>query len=368
MSFKKLSIYIVILFTINYLLIKPAIAGPTSTTYELKQYGFGSGGTLNSTSTTYRIQGITGEIETASLSSTTYLLLPGLTYTLEPDTPPAPTITNTANYYNKLNLAINNGGNPSTSGTTYAIQIASNSANMLQNIYYVQSGSDTLGTTPDWETYTTWNSGSTFQIIGLYPGTTYYARVAARRGTFQQGRYSGIASAATVNPTFTFSLKTSSQTVPPFTVSMGTMNPGGAIITSPDSVTATISTNANSGGLVYLYDQNAGLKSTTAGNYKIGSVPGKTDLSSLTEGYGAQGATAGLGQDSGGPMEFDSPYNGTSTTVGVLDTNERQFADSSSLPVSAGTAAFSLKARAKTTTPAAGDYNDIITVIATGSF
>lgn len=367
MTFKRISIYIIILFTVNYLFIKPALAGPTSGTYELKQYGFGSGGTLNSTSTTYRIQGITGQIETASLSSTTYLLLPGLTYTLEPNTPPAPTLTNPSNsYYNKLNLAINNGGN--SSDTTFAIQIASNSANMSQNIYYVQSASSTLGITPDWQTYTVWNSGSAFTLIGLYPGTTYYVRVAARRGTFQQGRYGAIASAATVNPSFTFNLQTSSQTVPPFTVSMGTMNPGGAIITAPDSVTATITTNANSGGLIYLYDQNVGLKSTTASNYTISSVPGKTDLSTLSEGYGAQGVTASLGQGSGGPMKFDNPYDGTSTTVGIIDASKRQFADSSNAPVSVGTAAFSLKARAKTTTPAAGDYSDIITVIATGSF
>jgi hypothetical protein len=144
------------------------------------------------------------------------------------------------------------------------------------------------------------------------------------------------------------------------------MNPGGGIITAPDTVTATITTNANNGGIVLLYGKNAGLKSATANNYTIGSVAGKTDLSTLTEGYGAQGVT--FGQTSGGPMEFDDPYNGTTTTVGVLDTNERQFADSSGAPVSIGTAAFALKARAKTTTPAAGDYTDTITVIATGSF
>lgn len=362
-QFLRLSIYIVILLTINYFIVKPAFAGPSSTTYQLLDYGFGSGGTINSNSSTYSLQATIGQTETASLSSATYLALPGLTYTLEPNTPPAPTITNPSSYYNKLSIAINNAGNPTDA--TFAIQIASNSADFSQNVYYVQSGSNTLGTTPDWETYTTWNSGSSFTLIGLTPGATYYARVAAKRGAFQQGRWGGIASAATVNPSFTFSLRTTSQAVPPFTVSMGTMNPGGSIITSPDTVTATISTNANNGGLIYLYGTNAGLKSTAA-NYTIGTVPAKTDLSSLTEGYGAQGSS--VGQTTGGPMKLDSPYDGTSTTIGVLDTSKREFADSSSTPVNAGTASFLLKARAKTTTPAAGDYADIITVIATGSF
>jgi len=362
--FLHLSICIAIVFTINYLLIKPAFAGPSSTTYQLLDYGFGAGSSTLSGSTTYSLQGIAGEVETSSLSSTSYLVLPGLTYNLEPNTPPAPIITNPSNsYYNKLSLSINNANNPGD--TLFAIQIASNSANFSQNVYYIQSVTDTLGASPDWQTYTTWNSGSSFTLIGLYPGTTYYVRVAGKRGTFQLGRWSAIASAATVNPTFTFNLITSSQTVPPFTVSMGTMNPGGSIITSPNTVTTTISTNANTGGLIYLYGTNAGLKSTVA-NYTIGTVPAKTDLSSLSEGYGAQGSA--VGQSSGGPMKLDSPYDGTTTTVGILDSNRREFADSSNAPVNTGTASFLFQARAKTTTPAAGDYTDTITIIATGSF
>ena len=350
---------------ILYLISAPAaLAGPAGGTYQLLDYGFGSGGTVNSTSGTYSLQGTAGEIDSASMSSTSYMNLAGLTYTEEPNTPPAPVITNPSNsYYNKLNLSINNANNPSD--TLFAIQIASNSANFSQNVYYVQSGSNTLGANADWENYVTWNSGSAFTLVGLYPNTTYYVRVAAKRGTFQLGRYSGIAWAPTVNPSFTFNLQTSSQTVPPFSVAIGTMTPGGGIVTAPDTVTATITTNANLGGLIYLYGKNAGLKSATASNYTIGTVAGKIDLGTLSEGYGAQGTSTG---GTGGPMKFDNPYDGTTTTVGAVDTTERLFADSSSAPVNLGTAAFAIKARAKTTTPAAGDYTDTITVVATGSF
>jgi hypothetical protein len=203
-------------------------------------------------------------------------------------------------------------------------------------------------------------------VIGLTAGTTYYARVAASRGTFTQGRLGPAATAATVNPTFSFNLQTSSQSTPPFGVYIGNMNPGGAIITSPDTVTTTISTNAGNGALIYIYGANAGLKSAKANNYVLATVPSKTDLGVLTEGYGAQGSS--VGQTSGGPMELDSPYNGTSNTIGIVDTSKRQFADSTNTPVTNGTASFLLKARAKTSTPAAGDYTDTITVLATGSF
>jgi len=341
---------------------KPAFAGPSSGTYQLLDYGFGSGGTVNSTSGTYSLQGLTGEIDSASMSSTNYMDLSGLTYEMEPNTPPAPTLTNPSNsYYNKLSISINNANNPSD--TTFAIQIAANSPDFSQNVSYVQSGSDTLGATPDWENYLTWNSGSAFTIIGLTPGATYYVRVAAKRGTFQLGRYSAPASATTVNPTLTFSIQTSNQAVPPFSVGIGVVN-AGQITTSWQSVKTTISTNANTGGIVYLYDANAGLKSTEANNYTINSAT--ADLTSASEGYGAQGRS--VSQTSGGPMEIDSPYNLAAGNVGVINSIKRVFADSTSAPVTNGQAVFQLKAKAANSTPAATDYSDTITVIGTGSF
>ena len=68
----------------------------------------------------YMFQGIAGEIETASLSSTNFILGPGLTYTLQPNTPMAPNFTNPSNYYSKLKIIIDNGGN--STDTTFAIR------------------------------------------------------------------------------------------------------------------------------------------------------------------------------------------------------------------------------------------------------
>lgn len=371
LKIENLKLKIVPLFFIFYVLclflVPSTLAGasgvsgtPTSTNYQLLDYGLGSGGIATSSSTNFMLQGISGEIEFASPSSSNYILGPGLTYTLEPNVPAAPAFTNPSNYYDKLNLIIDNGGN--SSDTTFVIQIASNSANFSQNVYYVQAD-DTLGTTPVWQTYTLWGGAGGMTLIGLYPGTTYYVRVAAKRGTFQQGQYSAISNASTINPTFTFNLQTTSQSTPPFSIAIGQLN-AGSVTTSPDKATVTISTNANNGGIVYLYDSNSGLLSATAGNYTIPSV--SNDLSSLLQGYGAQGTT--VTQTSGGPMELLSPYNGISNNVGILNTTQQPFADSTGSPVTSGQASFQLMAKPSTTTPAAGDYTDTLTVIATGSF
>jgi hypothetical protein len=361
---RKRKLYLSIILASCFLLLasaRSALAGPTSTNYQVVDYGFGSGGSVNSSSTNFALQGTVGELDMASMSSANYMVWPGLTYTEQPSLPPAPTFTNPSSYYNKLHIIINQGIN--SSDVTYAIEISTD--NFVSDIKYLQADT-TLGTTPVWQSYTAWNSSTGVDIIGLTAGTTYYARVAASRGKFTQGSFGPGANAATINPTFTFNLQTSSQSTPPFSVAIGTMNPGGSIVTSPNTVTTTISTNSNNGALVYIYDANAGLKSTTANNYTINTVPSQTDLGTLSEGYGAQGSS--VGQTSGGPMELDSPYNGTSNTVGVVNTIKRQFADSSAKPVTSGTASFLLKARAKTSTPAAGDYTDTITILATGSF
>jgi len=346
---------VLLLFLIPYSCV---LAVPTSTNFQLLDYGLGAGGVATSSSESFLLQGIAGEMETGSPSSTNFIALPGLTYTLEPNTPAAPSFTNPSNYYNQLKIIIDNGSN--SSDTTFAIAVSTDS--FSSDMRFVQAD-HTLGTNPVWQTYTAWNSGTGFNMIGLTPGTTYYAKVAAKRGTYQQGAFGGIATAATINPTLSFNLQTSSQSVPPFSVAIGNLTAGN-VTTSSDKVTSTISTNATGGGLIYVYGTNNGLKSSTAGNYVVGSV--SNDLNSLLEGYGARGTA--VTESLGGPMELISPYDGSGENVGILDTQQRLFADSTGQPVTSGQATFELKAKAKDTTPSANDYSDILTVVAVGSF
>jgi hypothetical protein len=341
-------------------------SAPSSSSFMLDQFGFGAGGIVIASSSNYMLQGIVGELETASPSSNGYILWPGLLYTMQPAVPPTPAFVNPApgNNYNILNLTINQGSN--LSDTNYAIAVSTD-PNFLTNVQYVQSN-NTLGAIIFWQSYTSWwatgGAASGTNIIGLTPGTTYYARVQANRGTFTQETYSGVSSAATVNPTFTFLLQTTNQAVPPYTIGIGVINPG-QVTTSWQKIIATITTNADTGGTVYINDANAGLKSASSGNHVIATVQNDLSSGGVTEGYGARGVSV---SSSVGNMELLSPYNLGGNNVGPVGTSKNAIADSTSAPVTSGTVNFELKAKAGTSTPAATDYADIITVVASGSF
>jgi hypothetical protein len=354
--------FLIAFFTFAFLLLplNRALAGPTSSTYQIIDYGFGAGGIATTSGTSnYLLQGAVGELEMASLSSATYLVWPGLTYTLQPNVPPAPTFTNPSNYYNKLQLSINQGTN--LSDTTYSISISTDG--FVNNIRYIQADG-TVGPATVWQTYTAWQPVNPITIIGLTPGTTYYARVAAGRGTFTKGSPGPAQTAATVNPTLTYSLNTTRLNAPPYAVIINNINPGGGVKASDDQVTATISTNGNNGGSILISGKNGALTSASVPSNPITSV--SNDLNNVAQGYGAQGTS--FGQSSGGPMTLVSPYNTvTGNVVGILDTSKRVLANSNA-PVTNGSATFTLKAKVASTSTAATDYTDTLVVIANGSF
>jgi hypothetical protein len=117
-----------------------------------------------------------------------------------------------------------------------------------------------------------------------------------------------------------------------------------------------------SGGKVYVYGSNAGLASTRAG-YTISAVTG--NLTALTEGFGAQGSSAT--QSSGGPFALATAYNLASDNVAITDTNIREIFTTSN-PTTGGRGSFLLKAKSSAVTPAANDYVEALTIIASASF
>ncbi|HVZ66921.1 MAG TPA: hypothetical protein VG917_01535 [Patescibacteria group bacterium] len=361
---QKIILLCICILSLSYLFKTNASAqtAPTSNNYKILDYGFGGGGTASSSSNNYSLFGTLGQVDQGSPSSSNYFLGAGLEYEIMASAPAAPTFVNQNNSYNKLHLTINRGGNDPTD-YQYAIQIAASQSGTFQ---YVQAD-NTVGSNFDnsnWQTYPAWGGSSGIDVIGLIPGSIYYARVAARQGQFYtQSDWGPIATASTVNPTMSFSVTTTSQSVPPFTVAIGTINPG-SVSTSSDKVISTVSTNAVNGAVVYVQGTNTGLKSTTAANYTIPSS--STDLAAALEGYGARGTT--VSQSSGGPMNLIAPYNGSGNNVGILDTSERALADTSNSPITSGQVQFELKAKAKNTTPEASDYSDILTVVVGGDF
>ena len=170
-------------------------------------------------------------------------------------------------------------------------------------------------------------------------------------------------------------------TVPPsfnFQFNNTTTDAFGNLVTAGSSTTGktiTLTTNANSGWIVWAKSLNGttkgSLQSTAAGSYKItsSSALGSAShtLSSSVEDYGLA-ATINTDAAGGGTVTIDAAYLGTSTKLGVLDvTNFRPIASANG--TSTGDIINVLeRASITAATPAANDYTDTITFIGAGNF
>lgn len=337
-------------------------AAPESSNFRLQSYGIGSGGSSNSSSSNYRSTTISGEQGNVSATSNNYRAGTGLVPTQQANVPDAPTVTNPSNYYNKLHIVIDDGGN--ASDATFAIAISPDG--FSPTTLYIQND-HTVGATlgnEDWQTYSTWGGGSGFNVVGLLPNTTYTVKVKAEHGDFTESAYSPTASAATVNPSLTFDIDVSAsdtETSAPYSAGFSNLL-ADTVINSTEKIWIDLDTNGDSGGSVFVAADNTGLQSATT-SYTIASAT--ANLSSASEGFGAQNASAT--QSGGGPLTAQAPYNGASQNVGVLDNVLRQVYVSSG-PITGGRGSIQLKARATGETPSSNDYTDVLSLIAATSF
>lgn len=334
---------------------------PTGTSYKLQSYGVGSGGTANSVSSSYAMEAISGEVSGTQMSGSIYKIGGGLNPTQLANVPAAPAFTNPANYYNKLRLTLDTGGNPSD--TKFAIAVSTDN---FATTKYVQSD-NTVGTAlgiEDYQTYASWGGASGFLVLGLTPNTTHYAKVRAMQGKFTESGYSAVASVATANPSITFDIDVSAsdiETGPPYNLAFTDLVPG-TVVTGSSKIWTDIDTNGDFGGNIYVYGVNGGLKSNAV-SYTIAALTG--DLSAVSLGFGAQSASATQG--AGGPLVVSSPYDGTSNSVGITDTSIRKIY-SAAAPITAGRSSIQLKAKAASLTPASTDYAEVLTIIGAASF
>lgn len=335
---------------------------PASTNYKLHDFGFGGGGTRDSSSTNYRLDALLGEPSGSELSGTTYNARPGLIFTRQANVPPAPTFTNPSSYYNRLHLTIAAGGNPSDA--LFAVAISTDA--FSSDTKYVQSD-NTVGAilgTEDYQTYAAWGGGAGEDIVGLTSNTTYTVKVKAMHGDFTETDWGPTASAATVGAQLSFDIDvapTDTDTDPPFAINLGSLT-ASTVVTGSDKIWIDLTTNGASGGRVYIVGSNVGLLSSAA-TYTISSAT--ANLASANEGFGAQGSSAT--QSSGGPLSISAPYNVSSDNVGVLDTSIRDIFTTNN-PITSGRGSFLLKAKSSSVTPAAADYAETLTVIASASF
>ena len=265
-NFKLLAFSFLLLAFSFQLLANVVFAGPQSATYELKEYGFGSGGENGLSSSSYSLFGTLGETDTASASSTSFALGAGLISTLQAAVPPAPTVTNPGSTYDRLLVTIQTGGNPTD--THYAISISDGTTTR-----YIQNDR-TMGTilaAEDWLPYTGaitvgWGGGSGFYVTGLKNNTTYTVRVKAEQGIYTESGWGPAANQATTDPTFTFGVNASS-------ISFSNLNAGNSYTDAGQSTVLTTSTNAYNGYLVYGYETQPLTHSVNA-SYTIADYSG----------------------------------------------------------------------------------------------
>lgn len=336
------------------------LAFPASTNYKLKSFEFGAGGDADLSSSNYKLEGIVGELN-GEQSSSHYKANSGIFYVQMANTPDAPTLVNSGNWYNKLKLTLHKGDNPAD--TTYAITISDNN---FKTSKFIKAGSNAIGKTleySDFQTYDDWGGDEGFTIVGLSPDTTYKVKVKARQGKYTEGPYGPEAVASTVSPSLSFDVDvavTDIETPPPYSVPLA-LTPG-TVTTASNKVWIDLDTNGNFGADVYIAGVNGGLMSPSLIKI-IPSVSG--NLSSVSEGIGIQGSTAT--QASGGPLKILSPYNRKGANVGIVDTMYRPIFRSMH-QISDGRGSFYIKVKTSATTPAGNDYAETYMIIATASF
>lgn len=339
------------------------VTAPASTNYKLETYEFGAGGEDSMSSTNFQLEGVAGAQGGEQTTSTNFNINSGLFGTQMADVPPAPAFVNSANWYNKLEITIDPGSNPSD--TTFAIAISKdNFATAPEFVQDDGSVGPNLGS-EDFLTYAGWGGSSGSFITGFDEcGITYYVKVKARQGIFTESGYGPVAQADLECPSISFDIDTAptdTETSAPYTIDFGILS-FSTVNEANDKIWIDIGTNAENGAIVFMSSTNNGLLSST-NSYTINAVTG--DLSALSEGYGIQADT--ITQVSGGPLSFNANYNVTGDNVYAIPTTLDEVF-SSSAPVTDGRASLILKSKINSAVPEGDDYEDLLTVIASGSF
>jgi hypothetical protein len=231
----------VIIAVLAIMYATPILAGPASENYELQQYGFGSGGIENASSSGYGMMGVLGEQAGQPAASENYEIGQGLTYTLLANLPPAPTLTNPGSTYDRLKLIIDPSGN--AADAEFAVAISSDNWTSTQFVQDDFTAGGTMGT-EDWQTYSDWGSATGVYITGLSQNTQYRVKVKARHGKFTETGWSAEATATTGTPTLTFSVSAD-------TVTFNQLSPENSWTDSTKTTVLTTSTNAYNGYTVY---------------------------------------------------------------------------------------------------------------------
>ncbi len=341
---------------------------PATSNYQLQSYGFGSGGTANSQTSTYSLEGISGELSGQPSATGTQSSNSGSGFVTDMQAS-VPKLLSSDNgsgvYYNKLHFVIDNtqgsAGNLAPSDTKYLISVSLSNAivgastsEFVAPLYLHPDG--TLSSTyslADYQTYSGFGSSAGSIIIGLNQNTHYYIHLKATQGALSESGYGPITDQPTAPATLSFSIAVNS-------VTLGSLS-AGTVTSASQTISSTFATNGASGGDVYIRGQNGGLLSGSTG-YRINTV--SNNLNSVGEGFGAQGSITG-GSSPG--YAVSGLYGTTGATVGSVSTSANSLYSSTG-PIATGNALLGLLAKAASTDIAANDYQEVLTFTAAANF
>jgi hypothetical protein len=247
-------------------------------------------------------------------------------------------------------LAVAGGGGSSDGHTIAITNITALSASTTYCIDFTDSDAVTLATAGEYHPTVT-------EVTGGTDSTT----VAVRTISEDQ-----VVVTATVAPSFNFQFNNTTADA------FGTLTTAGSSTTGK---TITLTTNANSGWIVWAKSLNGttkgSLNSVAAGNYKITSSSSlgsaSHTLGSSVEDYGLA-VTINTDASGGGTVALDSAYDGTSTKLGVLDSQNFRPVASANGTTTGDIINVLERSSITGATPAANDYTDTITFIGAGNF
>ena len=119
----------------------------SGTSYQLNSYSLGSGGTNSAASSTYNLQGNTGEQTNGTTTGSSKTAGSGAVQTEQINVPGVPTLdTGSGTYYNKMGLTLDTSSNPTD--TVYSVAISTDN---FATTNYVQADG-TIGATQIYQT------------------------------------------------------------------------------------------------------------------------------------------------------------------------------------------------------------------------
>ncbi len=336
-----------------------------SSNYQIENPSLDYGGE-SSSSANYTSRDSFGDQNSDAVNSTNFKALAGFIWPAYPGVPAQPTFTNTGGtLYDSLDFIVAT-GDGQQSDTNYAIAISSDN---FVTTNYIQTD-DTVGSSPAWQTYVGWNSGTGERVTGLSPSTTYKIKVKARYGADSESGYSQEASASTSSPTLTLTFTgiTSGTSVAGETTTVTTTSNAiayGSLIISTPAVAAhktTVTTNAT-GGYTTTLQQNQDL--TSAASDTIAAISASNASPAAWPGGITNGRFGYHTTDSLLCTGTTSRFSSNDTYAGLTTTPEEVACSSGPVTAEDTTVVYKLEVGSL---QAAGSYSNTLTYITSAKF